>query len=409
MTERKKKNKNSNEFHIGTYYLAPYARTPKHIQELSDCGIDFVINIPNDPLLLDQLHNCGVSAIVNVVFPSWFGGDGSNAGTMEKLNPIERYQTATQNFSMHPAIWGIDVGDEPSILEFDHYEKIFDFINQEYPSLHPYLNLYPTYAVKGSNTPEEIIQQLGTDSHEHYIDSFCQKVSADYICFDYYLYSATIDGFYQSLKNVSSACQKYGRKLWTVLQVNSHDPYLWISSTQLRIQAFTAMAFGATTLIWACYTAGWWYHHVLDCNGEKTEQYEKLKEVNLQIHLLGRELIKYSHKTTHFIGNIPATNVKSSKILNLSFLSGLRTKNQKALLIGEMFLDDSAYALFVFAADDPSGKSEDSVPVYFTCTDYEVDCLTYNPKTRLHRLNNEYLLQMYSSDACLLTFKRATS
>lgn len=409
MTEKKIKHKNPNEFHIGTYYLAPYARTPKHIQELSDSGIDFIINIPNDPLLLDQLHKCGVSAIVNRVFPSWFGGDGSNAGTMAKLNPMEKYQTAAQNFCIHPAIWGIDVGDEPSILEFDHYAKIFDFINQELPSLHPYLNLYPTYAVKGTNTPEEIIQQLGTDSHEHYINNFCQKVSSDYICFDYYLYSATIEGFYQSLKNVSEACKKHNRQLWIVLQVNSHDPKLWISSNQLRIQAFTAMAFGTTTLIWACYTAGWWYHHVLDCNGEKTEQYEKLKEVNSQIHLLGSELVKFSYETTHFIGNFPAANIASTKMLNLSFVSSLRVKNHKALLIGEMFLNEDNYALFMFAADDPFGKTNDTIHVYFTCKDYEVDCLTYNPKIRLHRLNNEYLLQMYSSDACLLTFKRATS
>ena len=74
-----------------------------------------------------------------------------------------------------------------------------------------------------------------------------------------------------------------------------------------------------------------------------------------------------------------------------------------------MFLDDNAYALFIFAADDSFGKSTDAVPIYFTCTDYKVDCLTYNPKIRLHKLNNEYLLQMYSSDACLLIFKRATS
>lgn len=404
MTEKKNKIKNPNEFHIGTYYLAPYARTDKHIQEMSESGIDFVINIPNDPLLLDQLHNCGVSAIVNGVFPSWFGGDGSNAGTMAKLNPMEKYQTAAKNFCMHPAIWGIDVGDEPSILEFDHYSKVFDLINQNFPVLHPYLNLYPTYAVKGNNTPEEIRQQLGTDSHEYYIDSFCQKISSDYICFDYYLYSASLEGFYQSLKNVSCACKKHGRKLWTVLQVNSHDPNLWISANQLRIQAFTAMAFGASTIIWACYTAGWWYHHVLDKDGKKTEQYEKLKEVNTQIHALGNEFMKYRHLETHFIGFFPLTSHQTKERLSLSFVSDLKAVDNQALLVGEMELSPTRHGLFLFAANDPSDENQQILDVTFASHGNKVSLFSYHREQSLQKNGENFLLRLPSSYAVFLTF-----
>ncbi|MBQ7915173.1 MAG: hypothetical protein IJ315_00110, partial [Firmicutes bacterium] len=71
--------------------------------------------------------------------------------------------------------------------------------------------------------------------------------------------------------------------MWIVLQVNSKHKEEWISENNLRFQAYTAMAFGAENIIWACYTAGWWHNQVLDEKGEKTQQYEKLKKVNGEI------------------------------------------------------------------------------------------------------------------------------
>ena len=399
------KRKSDTQFHIGTYYLAPYARTSEHIQDLVRCGIDFVVNVPAEQSLLDELSKFGVSAIVNGVFPSWFGGDGTNAGTMSALHPLEKYQAALASFTDHPAIWGIDTGDEPSILEFEHYGKIFHLTGESLPRLHPYLNLYPTYAVKGSNTQKEIIQQLGTDSHSHYIDTYCQRVPSDYICFDYYLYSASLEGLYESLENVSAACRAYGRRLWMVLQVNSHVPNLWISANQLRIQAFTAMAFGSSTIIWACYTAGWWYHHVLDKNGEKTEQYEKLKEVNAQLHMLGSEFMKYRHLETHFIGAFPLNAHHSKEELCLSFVSGLKAAGEQALLIGEMELSETQHGLFLFAANDPSGEDQRVLEVTFASHGNKVSLFSCHREQTLQKNGENFLLRLFSSNAVFLTFE----
>ena len=43
-----------------------------------------------------------------------------------------------------------------------------------------------------------------------------------------------------------------------------------ITEQKLRYQANMAMAFGAETLVWACWTKGWWTMNVLDENGAKT-------------------------------------------------------------------------------------------------------------------------------------------
>ncbi len=346
-----------NKLTIGAYYLAPYASTPEHMRDLAQCGIDVVVNMRNDRAALDLLAQNGVSAIVSGIVPGWFGGDGSNAGTMSEKNPLEKYEVAAERFEDHPAIIGIDAGDEPSSLDFPHYGKAIDVIHRRFPGKFAYLNIYPSYAVKGSNTPEEIAAQLGADSYHEYIERYVRSVDTPYICFDYYLYSADLPGLYESLVTVSRACRETGRDMWMVLQVNSHQPDRWISEKQLQFQANCALAFGARTIIWACYCAGWWYNHVLDKQGNKTQQYDKLRRVNAQLHAIGETYMQYQHLDTCFIGGFEPGEIAKAGIgkknsLNTGYISDLHAQDEK-LIVGVMkpYKGDGE-ALFIMSADD---------------------------------------------------------
>lgn len=391
-------------FNIGTYYLAPYARTESHIKAAAECGIDFFVNIPNDTALLKQLHQYNIGAIVTGVLPSWFGGDGSNAGQMAEKNPLPLYQQALDNFIDAPNILGIDTGDEPSCLEFPHYGKIFSYIQEMLPHIQPYLNIYPCYAVKGSNTDEEILTQLRCDTYSDYIDAYCRHVPSNYICFDYYLYSASLTGLYNSLITVTDACRKYKRKFHMVLQVNSHEPEVWISTNKLRFQAFTAMAFGVDTIIWACYTAGWWHHHVLDKNGEKTEQYEKLKKVNSEIHFLGKEYNKYRSRKTHFLGNHSVSEITCEKTLSTDFVQHLQSSHQEALLVNVMD-SDTSHALFICAANDYYDKQPKTFCISLEASGYHITlfknetCQLLSPDS-----DNRFTFEILPNEGALLTF-----
>ena len=342
---------------IGAYYLAPYASTPEHVYDMAQCGIDVVMNMRNDRAALDLLAQNGIGAIVSGVVPGWFGGDGSNAGTMSEKNPLEQYELAALKFEDHPAIVGIDAGDEPSSLDFEHYGKAIEVIRQRFPGKIAYLNIYPSYAVKGSNTPQEIAAQLGTDRYEEYIERYVRSVNTPYICFDYYLYSADLPGMYESLATVSRACRKHGRDMWIVLQVNSHQPDSWISLKQLQFQANCALAFGARKIIWACYCAGWWHNHVLDKQGNKTQQYDKLREVNAQLHEIGEKYMRYQHVDTCFIGEFTLeefekTGKRNEDSLNTAYFSDLRAHGEK-LIAGVMKpFEGEGEALFIVSADD---------------------------------------------------------
>ena len=146
-----------NRLNIGVYHLKPYARTEAHIKDLADCGIDFVVCMDNDRPALDLFHKYGVGAIVSGIVPKWWGGFGNNAGKLAETNPMETYEAAAKAFADHPAIWGIDVGDEPSALDFPYYGRVMDYLDRAFPNQFPYLNLYPNYASVSQNTADAII------------------------------------------------------------------------------------------------------------------------------------------------------------------------------------------------------------------------------------------------------------
>lgn len=359
---------------IGAYILRPYARTEAHIKDVADCGIDFIVCMDNDRPALNLFHKYNLGAIVTGVLPGWWGGDGSNAGKLAETNPMERYEAAAASFADHPAVWGIDVGDEPSALDFPYYGKVIDYVNRAFPNQFAYLNLYPNYASVSQNNATETVNQLGTATYAEHIQRYCECVPSDYLCYDFYLYSINVTKHYENLRVVADACLRTGRSMWIVLQVNSNKPAEWMSENNLRFQAYTSMAFGAENIIWACYTAGWWHNQVVDENGEKTEQYEKLQKINAEIRVMADEYMKYRRVSTHFVGfegHPDMTAVKQESIPSLStgVFFDVKADNGAPLVIGEMVSRnrDGSVALMVCAADDHHEVEPKSYNITFRC------------------------------------------
>lgn len=288
-------------FHIGTYCLQKNARTEEHIKALSECGIDFVIGIDHDVKALDLFYKYGVSVALSGLFPGWFGGNGAEAGNMHIKNPENTYINAARHFVDHPAIALIDIGDEPSSLDFPYYGKIVDMLTEHFPQKLLYLNIYPSYGMLADSGKLQAEAELGTTTYQEYLRIYCQNIDLPYISFDHYVYSSNTEVFLSDLSNVALCCKEYGKKLMIVLQVNSKEKESPLSIAQLRFQAFCALSFGASSITWACYSAGWWYNNVLDSVGNKTEQYEKLKKVNAEIRELCTEYMNYTWVENSFL------------------------------------------------------------------------------------------------------------
>lgn len=324
-------------FHIGTYFLQRDARSEAHIRDMKDCGIDLVFGMENDRTALDLFEQYGVAAVVTGVVPGWFGGKGENAGTMRAANPKEAYLRGVEGFTEHPAVIGIDMGDEPSCLDFPYYGEVLRLMAERLPGKFLYLNIYPSYGMLADSDREQIEKELGARSYREYLQSYCEHVGLPYLSFDHYMYSSDRERFLRDLADAAACCRTYGKKLYVVLQVNSREKDVFLSEDQLRYQAFSALAFGVSAVSWACYSAGWWHNQVLDAAGNKTPQYEKLKNVNRELRGLTADWMKYRCEKTESLH--PGETASFGVFTDITA--------EKGILLGGFIREDGAEAIFV--------------------------------------------------------------
>lgn len=390
----------SQKLNIGAYYLAPCARSEEHVRELRECGVDFVVGMDNDRPALDMLLRHGVGAVVRGVVPSWWGGNTEKAGRLAQLNPLERYREGAEAFCDHPAVWGIDMGDEPSLPDLVHMGKALKIVENCCPDQFGYLNLFPSYGSHADKSAEEVRRQLGTDSYSEYLHGYCRLVDTDYICLDFYVFTSRPQRFYRDLHTAANT----GRDLWCVLQVNTRDENHPLSEEMLAYQAYTALAFGAKNIIWACYSPGWWHCNVLDMQGQKTVMYDRLKKVNRELHALSEEYMKYRWRDTHFVGFDAARGLPKPPVDKLSAAGITDLHSDGRLIVGEMQAKSgSGGALMIM----PEGGGADEVTVEFECALPQVSICGGGGKFPLFCNDGRYTVKIRQSQGALVSANAA--
>lgn len=344
---------------VGVYMLQGNARDDRHIKEVADCGIDFVMYMNNDTAALKLFQKYGIGAINVGTVPLWWGGFGDNAGTMSTVHPMSVYEEGAAKFEDHPAVWGITICDEPSCLDFEYLGELVRRLEELFPGQFIHINLHPIYAPGPREGNDPTKGALGTASYEDYIDRYCKAVPTDYISYDFYYQNGGVQQDYANMRIVSNACRATGRSMWVTVQVNSSKQEEWISLNQLRFQAFSALAYGAENITWACYSWGWWYNQVLWGNGDKTQQYDKLQQVNRELHALSPNYMKYKNDSTFCIGFEGTTMLEGSGMETSPVYNDESIKELSAplcpLLVGKMSRRDGrrGHALFLCPASDP--------------------------------------------------------
>ena len=378
-------------FLIGTYCLQPYARSEAHIKALADAHIDFICAAPGEPELLDLCQKHGVGLFASYL-PGWGGWLGENAGKMAEMIPLSEYERCAAEFADHPAIWGLDIGDEPCALDLPHMGKLAAAVYRLFPNQFPYTNLYPNYGAIPENTPEDVRRQLGVDTYAEYLDAYLAHVDTDYLCFDYYMYDTNIFRAYENMALAADKCRASGRDLWMVLQVNSKDPDVWQSENRLRHQAYAAMAFGARAISWACWTAGWWHNHVLDADGAPTQQYDKLRTVNAEIKAMSDTYMHYRNVRTERFSGGSVQKVDEFR----SFYS------RSDLFIGHMADEQGRKVWMLVNINDPYDNAPTAGTVRFDY-DGKLTALCCGQPLPLRREGSTYEFEIGSNQGVLLT------
>ena len=184
----------------------------------------------------------------------------------------------------------------------------------------------------------------------------------------------------------------------------------WITENQLRFQAYTAMAFGVESILWGCYTAGWWHNNVLDKKGNKTPQYDKLKRVNAEIHKLGVPYMKYKRVRTDFVsfeGTKWLVGVRQKSVPSLSngVFSDLKAKGRSPLVVGTMVARNGSAdrAIFVCTADDPYDNKNKNHTITFKANGRRVMAHGTNGDIKMKKKSNgTYTIKLRSNQGVLI-------
>ena len=370
------------DFQIGVYCLKPYARTEQHIKDLRDCHVDFVYGVEyTDRKTLDLFAKYGLKAIVVDVYRNWWGGiKGLNGKLAQTIPPQEVENGAAamkvSGADVHPAVSMVTIGDEPSALDFPYYNDFVERLHRLLPHQVPHMNLHPCYP-----PVEADFGYVGAANYYEYIDKYMENVPLDYLSYDHYLYSTlsrheSMGPFLRNFKIVADACRRTGRRFWFVPQVNTRDVKVEITEQKLRYQANMAMAFGAETLVWACWTEGWWQMNVLDTNGVKTVQYDRLKRVNADVKGIAPRFMEFRNVDTRLVGFekhqdwLRGSDSVSVAALDGGFFRQLKAEDGDALVVGIMTDrrgTPSRKALYVVAAEDAWDESPKDRTVSFEC------------------------------------------
>ena len=347
------------------------------IKAIADCGIDFMTGVHKFEAL-DLMAKYGIGAFTHVIYHKfpYFRGNDRKKGV--EASPAPTYDEASLREALpdistfdHEALWGIWVVDEPNAQDLPFHEMQRAVMQEKYPHLLHYINLYPHCGSSRMGVEDS----TGFDEYQEYINEYIKNVKSDYISYDRYMYGDYGANLYAMIRDtmiVAKASRENDREFWMWLQANFPvDDGRTVSVDQMKFQANLAMSFGVTGMIWGCWV-GWWYNNVLDSEGNKTEQYDKLKVVNAETNVLSPVIIKYKSVDNGFIGKkhpgASAFYLHDDNVINSDMFSDLSMpeNTEQTVLCGyfEKKIGDGEAMMFMNITD-PDCATKETATVFF--------------------------------------------
>jgi hypothetical protein len=203
-----------------------------------------------------------------------------------------------KRFKGHPALAGYSLRDEPSAGDFDGLAKWARRIQSVDPDHPCYINLYPNYCPAAA---------LGNASYREHVAQFVKQVPVPLLSFDHYpiVGESVRPEWYENLEIVSAAAREANKPFWAFALATAHGAYPVPTAAQLRLQAYSDLAYGAQGLEYFTYwtpTPGTWDFHdgPITPDGKRTVVYERVREVNRELQAIrgvfvGSRVISLGH------------------------------------------------------------------------------------------------------------------
>ncbi len=210
-----------------------------------------------------------------------------------------------------------------------------------------YLNLLPCMVAP---------QDLQAKDYEDYVQRFVDEVNITPISYD--MYPVVMENgkaklrpmFYENLEIVRKVSLRNDYPFWAFCLATAHDPYPIPSDTHLRIEAFSALAYGAQCIqyftYWTPGTTVWNFHNApIDENGKRTDVYYKVKNVNKEIQALAKVFLGAKATDVSHTGDSIPTGTKSLTQMPDKFQS--LQSDGEGILVSQLANGKSRYVMLL--------------------------------------------------------------
>lgn len=255
------------------------ARTLELYQELKASGMNIVLfngevegTVAENKRIMDVCTQLGLKFIGGVHEYGEF--------TNERIAAIK------EHLASNPTYLGEYLADEPSALAYNELGDFTKRFMQEIPDKEVYINLYPSYS-----------SRLGTISYESYIAEYLDKIPTKSLSYDFYaLRDGNINDMnYSNLDLVREKTKNVRMPFWVITQAGAVDSNKQPNEVEQRWSVWSNIALGSKGIAYFCYwtpSSGFNnYYYMIDKNGNKTENYEYIKQINADINTIGKKLL----------------------------------------------------------------------------------------------------------------------
>lgn len=266
------------------------------LRRMRDCGLNLAGFVPASAL--DACRRAGIRAFVED--PRVAGWDWATV-TAEEARP--RVASLVRAVGRNPALYGYYLYDEPTASMFPGLGVVARLVSELAPGRWPYINLFPNYA-----SPE----QLGTPTYEEYLERFIAVCRPPVLCYDnYFLMRDRADEhdlYWLNLEQVRAAGLRHGIPFWNIVSSVGSYHYREPSAADLRLQAYSSLAYGARGIAYFTYFAplhGNYRMGPVDQFNCETPTWYHLQNTNHQIARLAPTLLQLESTAVYHLGRVP--------------------------------------------------------------------------------------------------------
>ncbi|UFU06984.1 discoidin domain-containing protein [Ruania halotolerans] len=209
-----------------------------------------------------------------------------------------------QSYTNVPGVGGFYLIDEPA--DATQYATAFNGIRDAAPEYYPHLNFFPYGYYGGADQSDAAMRAWLDATAPHAIDE------PDYLMYDLYPFlieGTNFEGLFTNLDTVREVGLEYDIKTAMYLQsVGIPGAYRRTNPTEITYEANLAMAYGYKQLSYFT----WWTptdrgepftDAIMTADGQPTDLYAPVQELNAQIHALGPTLMRLDALEVYLAGN----------------------------------------------------------------------------------------------------------